>query len=188
LLFEDEAHVTVALFPGHFPSKPGRRLESATARTIGKFHLGNYKTGMSAPINIDLNQQIFARNFVAHFSQSSPGRTRPERCELLLAQFDLAFFAMAAPTDLKREGRSAASLSQADLSTSRLGRQITLLDKKASRPLQIVRQPFDQKFSLNFAIVSRSIRPSHKVNILSAIHVVSRFSRTREIDDWFLKS
>ncbi len=107
---------------------------------------------MSAPINIDLDQQIFPRNFVAHFSQSSPGRTRPERCELLLAQFDLAFFAMAASTDLKCEGRTVPRLSQANLSSGRLSRQITLLDHKASRLLQIFRQPFDQEFSFNFAI------------------------------------
>jgi len=94
---------------------------------------------MSAPINIDLDQEIFPRNFVAHFSQSSPSRTRPERRELLLAQFDLAFFAMAAPTDLECKGRSVPGLSQANLSTSRLGRQITLLDNEAPRPLEVIR-------------------------------------------------
>ena len=135
---------------------------------------------MSAPINIDLDQQIFPRNFVAHFSQSSPARTRPERCELLLAQFDLAFFAMAAPTDLECERRSIPCLSQADLSPSRLGRQITLLDNKASRLLQIVRQPFDQEFSFNFAIVSCLIDPCHKLNIVNAMRSVSRFSRWRK--------
>jgi hypothetical protein len=103
LLRQGETHVAVAFFAGHFPPKPPGRFESAAAGTIRKFHLGNYKTGMSTPINIQLDQQIFPRNFVTNFSQSSPGRTRPERCELLLAQFDLAFFAMAAATDLKCE-------------------------------------------------------------------------------------
>jgi len=135
---------------------------------------------MSAPINIDLDQEIFPRNFVAHFSQSSPGRTRPERCELLLAQFDLAFFAMAAPTDLECERRSIPCLSQANLSSGRLSRQITLLDNKTSRPFQVIRQPFDQKFSFNFAIVSRSIDPCHKLNIVNAMRSVSRFSRWRK--------
>ena len=94
---------------------------------------------MSAPINIQLDQQIFPRNFVAHFPQSSPGRTGPERRELLLAQFDLAFFAMAAPTDLKRQGRMLVCFSKANLSACGFRRQITLLDNKASRPLQIFR-------------------------------------------------
>ena len=135
---------------------------------------------MSAPINIDLDQQIFPRNFVAHFSQSSPGRTRPKRCELLLAQFDLAFFAMAASTDLKCEGRTVPRLSQANLSSGRLSRQITLLDHKASRLLQIFRQPFDQEFSFNFAIFSRSMVSSHKRNIVNVMRSVSRFSRWRK--------
>ena len=90
---------------------------------------------MSAPINIELDQQIFPRNFVPHFPQSSPGRTGPERRELLLAQFDLAFFAVAAATYLECEGRSVPRLSQANLSTSRLGCQITLLDNEAPRLL-----------------------------------------------------
>ena len=58
---------------------------------------------MSAPINIELDQQTSPWDFVAHLSQSSPSRTRPERSELFRAYPDLAFFAMAAPTDLERE-------------------------------------------------------------------------------------
>ena len=99
-------------FRRDFPPKPPGRFESAAASAIGKFHLGNYKTGMSAPINIQLDQQIFPRNFVAHFPQSSPSRTGPERRELLLAQFDLAFFAMAPPTDLKCQRRSLVCFSR----------------------------------------------------------------------------
>src|SRR6516165_6108172 len=85
---------------------------------------------------------------------------------------------MAAPTDLKREGCSIPRLSQANLSTSRLvGCQVTLLDNKASRLLQIGRQPFDQKFSFNFAIASRSIVSSHRLDIVNAMRSVSRLSR-----------
>jgi hypothetical protein len=84
---------------------------------------------------------------------------------------------MAAPTDLKREGCSVPGFSQTNLSTSRLGRQITLLDNKASRLLQIVRQPLDQKFSFNFAIVPHSIVLSHKLNIVNVMCSVSRLSR-----------
>ena len=67
-------------------------------------------------INIQLDQQIFPWDFVAHFSQSSPGRAGPQRCELLLAQFDLAFFAMAAPTDLECQRRSLVCFSKPYLS------------------------------------------------------------------------
>ena len=112
---------------------------SAKARAIGKFHLGNYKTDMSAPINIELDQQIFPRNFVPHFSQSSPGRTGPERRELLLAQFNLAFFAMAAPTDLKCQRRSLVCFSKPYLSACGFRGQITLLDNEAPRPLEVIR-------------------------------------------------
>jgi len=116
-------------------------------------------------------------NFVAHLSQSSPRRAGPERCKLFWAQLDLAFLAMGAPTDLERQRRAAACLSEADLSAGRFACQITLLDNKTSRPFQVIRQPFDQKFSFNFAIVSRSIDPSHKLNILDAFGMVSRLSR-----------
>jgi hypothetical protein len=133
---------------------------------------------MSPAINIELDQQVVPGNFVAHLSQSSPDRARPERCELLRSQLNLAFFAMAPPTDLKRKRRCMPSLSKANLSAGRFRRQVTLLDNKASRPFQVVRQPVDQKFPFNFAIVSRSIISSHRMNMLNAKHLVSRFSRT----------
>jgi len=132
---------------------------------------------MSAPINIQLDQQIFPRNFVAHFPQSSPSRTGPERRELLLAQFDLAFFAMAAPTDLKCQRRSLVCFSKPYLSACGFCGQITLLDNEAPRPLEVIRQPFDQKFSLNFSIVSRLMISSHKRNIVNVMRSVSRLSR-----------
>src|SRR5215211_4450323 len=87
---------------------------------------------------------------------------------------------MTAPTDFECEGRTVPYLSQANLSIRRLGRQITLLDNKASRLLQIVRQPFDQKLPFNFSIVSRSIDPCHKLNIINVMRSVSRFSRSRK--------
>ena len=68
VLRQGESYVAVALFACDFPPKPPRCFEPATAGGIRKFHLGNYKTGMSTPINIQLDQQIFPRNFVAHFS------------------------------------------------------------------------------------------------------------------------
>ena len=138
-LCEGETDVAVAFFAGHFSPKPPWRFESAAAGGIGKFHLRNDKTRMAAAINIDLNPQTFPWNFVTHFSQSSPSRTRPKRCELFWAYLYLAFFAVAAPTDFERERCSLACLSQANLSTSRLGCQITLLDNEVSRPLEVIR-------------------------------------------------
>src|SRR5439155_24969839 len=175
--------VAVALFAGDFPSKPPGRFESAVARAIGKFYLRHDQTGMSAPVNIELDQNVLPRNFVAHLAQSSPGRARPERCELFRAQFDFAFFAVSAPTDLERQRRATACLSEADLSAGRFACQITLLDNKTSRPFQVIRRPFDQKFSFNFAIVSRSIDPSHELNILDAVGVVSRLSRRQRSNE-----
>src|SRR5262249_49932130 len=160
----------------HFPPKPPRRFEPAAAGSIRKFHLGHDKTCMSAAINIDFDHNLVPWHFVTDLPQSSAGGTRPQRCELFRAQLDFAYFTMAAPTNLKREGRSVARLSQTNLSTSRLSCQITLLDNNVSRPLQLVWQPFDQKFSFNFAIVSPSIVPFHKLDILNAICSVSRFS------------
>jgi hypothetical protein len=102
LLFEGEANITIAFFAGYFPSKPPGRFESATASGIREFHLGHDKTCMSAAINVDFDHYVIPGNFVTHLSQSSADRTRPERCELFRAQLNLAFFAMAAPTGLKR--------------------------------------------------------------------------------------
>jgi hypothetical protein len=110
---------------------------------------------MSTTINIEFDQQTFPGNFVAHFSQPSAGRAGPERRELFRCQLDLTFFAMSASANLERQRRTAAYLSDADLSAGRFGCQIALLDNKTPRSFQVVRQPFDQKFSFNFAIVSR---------------------------------
>src|SRR5215467_7107732 len=83
---------------------------------------------------------------------------------------------MASPTHLKRERRSFPGLSHPNLSTSRLGCQIALLDNEAASLLQIVRQPGDQEFSFNFAILSYSIVSSHKLNIVNVMRSVSRLS------------
>src|SRR5262245_42269895 len=102
---------------------------------------------MSAAIDIDFDHHIVPWEFVTHLPQSSAGRTRPQRCELFRAQFDLAFFAMAAAPNFKRQRGDAARFSQPYLSARRFCCQITLLDNKASRPRQVVWQPFDQEFS-----------------------------------------
>jgi hypothetical protein len=80
-----ETHVAVAFFAGHFPPKPPRRFESAATGSVRKFHFRNDKARMAAAIDIDFNQQTFARDFVTYFSQSSPSRTGPKRCELFRA-------------------------------------------------------------------------------------------------------
>src|SRR5262245_10836006 len=83
---------------------------------------------------------------------------------------------MIVSTDLESQRRSVALLSKPDLSTGPFGCQIALLDKKAWRPFQVVWQPFDRKFSFNFAIVSRRFVLLHKLNIVGAMRSVSRLS------------
>src|SRR4029078_11485146 len=100
-------------------------------------------TCVSTAINIDFDHDAGPRDFVTYLSQSSPGRTRPEGCELSGAWLDLAFFAMAFPADLKCERCSFTCFSQANLSASRLSCQITLLDNEVPPALEIIRQPFD---------------------------------------------
>jgi len=82
LLFKGETHVAVTFFAGHLPPKPPWWFESATTGSIRKFHLRNDKTRMSPAIDIDFNQQTFARDFVTYLSQSPSGRARPEGCKL----------------------------------------------------------------------------------------------------------
>src|SRR5207245_3152268 len=118
-LFQLDPTVAITLITRDFPSKPPGRFEASVARAIGKFYLRHDQTGMSAPVNIELDQNVLPMNFVAHLAQSSPGSAGPERCELFRAQLDLAFLAMGAPTDLERQRRAAACLSEADLSAGR---------------------------------------------------------------------
>src|ERR1051325_1783796 len=132
---------------------------------------------MSAAVNIKFYQQTFPRDFIAYLSQPPAGCPRPERRELFRAQLDFALFAMAVSTHLERERLNVALLPKADLSAGDFRCQITLLNNKASPLLQILRQSLDQKFSFDFAIVSRSVILSHKFNIVSVMHSVSRFSR-----------
>ena len=55
-LFVGQAHVAVTLFASYLSSKPVRRLEFAAGYAVGEFHLRHYETGMSAAINIDLDE------------------------------------------------------------------------------------------------------------------------------------
>jgi hypothetical protein len=72
----------------------------------------------------------------------------------------------------RRNGHPAGVIVlKPDLSAGQFGCQIALLDNKASRPFQVVRQPFDQKFSFNFTIVSRLIVPSHRLDIVNAMRL-----------------
>ena len=74
-----------SVFRRSLPAQTTTAVRICDSGSIGKFHLGNDKTCMSAAINIDFDQQTFARDFVTYLSQSSPDRARPERCELFRA-------------------------------------------------------------------------------------------------------
>jgi hypothetical protein len=52
-----------------------------------------------------------------------------------------------------------------------------LIDNVAPRAIQLIRQPPKQKFAFNFPIVYCSSIFLHKVNMLNAMSLLSRFSR-----------
>src|SRR5207248_3438644 len=54
-LLVGESHVAVTFFAGYFSSKPGRRREFSAAYAVGKFHFRHHETGVSALINVNLN-------------------------------------------------------------------------------------------------------------------------------------
>ena len=115
-LLVGQSHVAITFFAGDFPPKPGRRFEFAARQAIGEFHFCDNETRMSAEININLYDNVLPRNFVTHFSQSSPRRTWPKRGKLLRAKPDLAFFAVTATSDLKRQRRPVVPSSKPNLS------------------------------------------------------------------------
>jgi len=132
---------------------------------------------MSAAININLDEQISPRNFVAQLPQSSPGSPWPERGELFRAESDLAFFPVYASAHFESERCSFAFFTETDLSAGGFGRQITLRYRIVPPVLEFLRQQPNQKFAFNFPIVSRPIADLHKVSMLNAIDLLSRFSR-----------
>ena len=138
---------------------------------------------MSTLININLNNYIFPGNFAAHLPQSSPGGSRPKRIELFWAEPDLAFFPVCTAAHLESQRCGRAFFAQTDLSACGLTRQITLIDNVAPRAIQPIRQPSKQKFAFNFSIVCCSTIFLHKVNMLNAMSLLSRFSRWRERPD-----
>ena len=135
---------------------------------------------MSTLININLNNYIFPGNFAAHLAQSSPGGSRPKRIELFWAEPDLAFFPVTTAAHLESQRCGRAFFAETDLSACGLTRQITLIDNVAPRAIQLIRQPPKQKFAFNFPIVYCSSIFLHKVNMLNAMSLLSRFSRWRE--------
>jgi hypothetical protein len=179
-LLVSESHVAVAFFPSHFPSKPGRRLESSAADAVGEFHFCHHETGVSTLININLNNYIFPGNFAAHLAQSSAGGSRPKRIELFWAEPDLAFFPVCTATDLESQRCGRALFAETDLSACGLTRQITLIDNVAPRAFQFIGQPLKQKFAFDFPIVCCASIFLHKANMLNAMSLLSRFSRWRE--------
>ena len=108
-------------------------------------------------------------------STGSPG---PKCGELFRTELDLAFFTMCAATDLESQRHSFAFFSETNLSACGFGRKITLLDNVMPRALQLIGQLSKQKFAFNFPIVSRPIVHLHKVRMLNAMDLLSRFSRS----------
>src|SRR2546430_17739661 len=134
---------------------------------------------MSAAINIDLDEQIFPRDLVAHLAQSSSCGSRPKLGELFRTKPDLAFFPVRAATDLESERRGFSFLAETNLSACRVGRQITLLNNVMPRALELIGRLLKQKFAFNFPIVSRLVVDSHKVRILNAMDLLSRISHSK---------
>jgi hypothetical protein len=55
-LFVCQPDVAVTFFASHLPPEPGRWLESSAGYAVGELHFRHYQTGMSAAINIDLDE------------------------------------------------------------------------------------------------------------------------------------
>src|SRR3984893_12039960 len=67
-LFARQSHVAVAFLAGDFPPKPARRLEFPAARLAWEFDFRYDQTMVAAAINVDLDLEIFPRNFVTGFA------------------------------------------------------------------------------------------------------------------------
>ena len=65
------------------------------------------------------------------------------------------------------------------MSAGRFGRQITLRYWIVPPALEVLRELLKQKFAFNFPIVSRLIVHLHKVRMLNAVDLLSRFSRSK---------
>ena len=126
---------------------------------------------MFATININLDQQISPRNFVAQLAQPPPRRRGPKRGELFGAEFDFAFFPGCASAYFECQRRGFAFFAHAHLPACRLRCQITLRDDVTSRTLEFFRQPLKQIFAFDFATVWHFRLHSRKVRMLLAITV-----------------
>jgi hypothetical protein len=84
---------------------------------------------------------------------------------------------MGAAAYLEGQRGYRAFFPETDLSACGFTRQVTLIDNVAPRPLHVIWQPLKQKFAFNFPIISCSRIFWHKVNMLNAMSLLSRFSR-----------
>ena len=189
LLFEGEAHVAIAFFPRSLPAQTTMALRICGSWHTRKFHLGHEKTCTSAAINID-----FDHNVVPWIS-SLPFGSSPELCQARALQTVsgsalILLLRDGCLTHLKREGGCAPLFLEANLFTSRSGCHITLLHNEMLRPLEIIWQPFNQKLPFNFAIVSRSIVPLHRLehrNELRSVSILSRLAKPAVVEAEGLK-
>jgi hypothetical protein len=99
---------------------------------------------------------------------------------LFWAQPDLAFFPVTTPAHLESQRGGRAFFAETNLPACGFTCQITLIDNVAPRPIQLVWQPFKQKFAFNFPIVCYPSIFLHKAKMLNAMSLLSRFSRWRE--------
>src|SRR5207247_335798 len=131
-----QSHVAVTFLSRHLPPEPGRGLKFSAHCTVREFHFCHHQTGMSAAININLDQQVFPGNFVAQLAQSSARRRWPQRGELFWTQLDLALFPVCAAAHLEGQRRGLPFFAQTNLPACGLCCQITLCDDITPRTLR----------------------------------------------------
>src|SRR5436190_5461070 len=169
-LLVGQSHVAIPLFAGDLPPKPGRWLEFSAHYTVRELHFRHHQTGMSAAINISLDQKVSPGNFVAHLAQSSARGRWPERGELFWAELDLTLFPMCAAAHLESQRRGLPFFAKTHMSAPGFCRQITLCDEVTPRALDLVRQPPDQILPFDLAAVWHSGSHSCGVRMLTAVH------------------
>src|SRR6266699_6675633 len=155
-LFVGQSHVAVTFFARHLPPKPGRGLEFSAHYTVREFHFCYHQTGMSAAININLDQQVFPENFVAQLAQPSACGRWPERCELFWAELDLALLPGSAAAHFESQRRGFPFFAEPNLPACGLCCQVTFCDNITPRMLQLLGQLFKQKLAFDFATVWNS--------------------------------
>src|SRR6266496_3043631 len=170
-LFVGQSHVAITFFARHLPPEPRRRLELPARCTVGEFYFRDHQTGMSAAININLDQQVFPGNFVAQLAQPPANGRGPKRGELFWAELDLALLPVCTAAHLESQRRGFPFFAETNLPACGLCCQITLCDDIAPRTLKFFRQQFKQKLALDFPAVWKSLLHWCEVRMLTTINL-----------------